>query len=241
MTTGRSTLVRNDASLDPTRATTATAVYQRIKDDILDGRLAPGLKLRIEFVSARYGIGSSPIREALSRLSSEGIVVRHEQRGFCVAPISLDELREITKTRCWLETVALRETIANASPQWEDALVVAYHRLSRTNRFLIDTDSTLHPAWEEQHATFHEALIANCGSSLLRRYCRDLRDQSYRYRMLAAPSKPPGGETQHKAIFEAAIARDVERAVELLNLHYQITQTIIEQHLSNMADETVPS
>ena len=241
MTTDPSTLVRNDALPDPTRATTATAVYQRIKGDILDGRLAPGLKLRIEFVSARYGIGSSPIREALSRLSSEGIVVRHEQRGFCVAPISLDELREITKTRCWLETVALRETIANANPHWEDALVVAYHRLSRTNRFLIDTDSTLNPAWEEQHAIFHEALIANCGSSLLRRYCRDLRDQSYRYRMLAAPSKPPGGEIQHKAIFEAAIARDVERAVELLNSHYQITQTIIEQHLSNIADETVPS
>lgn len=236
MTTELSLLVDNEAALDG-RPTTATAVYQRIKDDILAGRLAPGLKLRIEFMSARYGIGTSPIREALSRLSSEGIVIRYEQRGFCVAPISLDELREITKTRCWLETVALRESIANANASWEDALVVAYHRLSRTNRFLLDAESTLNPAWEEQHATFHEALIANCGSHLLRRYCRDLRDQSYRYRMLAAPSKPPGGEIEHKAIFEATIGREVERAVELLNAHYHITQTIVERHLAEMADK----
>jgi GntR family carbon starvation induced transcriptional regulator len=241
VTTDLSALVGNEVSLDASRATTATAVYQRIKDDILDGRLAPGLKLRIEFLSARYGTGSSPIREALNRLSSEGIVIRYEQRGFCVAPISLDELREITTTRCWLETIALRETIANASPQWEDALVVAYHRLSRTNRFLIDADSTLNPAWEEQHAIFHEALIANCGSSLLRRYCRDLPEQSYRYRMLAAPSKPPGGEIEHQAIFEATIGKDVERAVELLNSHYRITQTISEQHLSNLTGKPASS
>lgn len=220
-------------------ATTATAVYQRIKDDILDGRLAPGLKLRIEFVSSRYGTGSSPIREALNRLSSEGIVVRHEQRGFCVAPISLDELREITKTRCWLETIALRETLANPTPQWEDALVVAYHRLSRTDRFLMDAESTLNPAWEEQHSIFHEALIANCGSSILRRYCRDLRDQSYRYRILAAPPRPPGGEVQHRAIFESAIARDVERAVELLNAHYRITERIVEEHFSQVQEHSV--
>ena len=95
MAAATTTLIR-EALPDMSRATTATAVYQRIKDDILDGKLAPGLKLRIEFVSERYGAGSSPIREALSRLSSEGIVIRHEQRGFCVAPISLDELREVT-------------------------------------------------------------------------------------------------------------------------------------------------
>lgn len=235
MAVSTSTLARNEALPDMGRATTATAVYQRIKDDILDGKLAPGLKLRIEFVSERYGAGSSPIREALSRLSSEGIVIRHEQRGFCVAPISLDELREVTTTRCWLETIALRETLANATPQWEDALVLAYHRLSRTKRFLINAEPALNPAWEELHANFHEALIANCGSNLLRRYCRDLRDQSYRYRVLAAPAKPPGGEIEHQAIFDAAIARDVERAVELLNSHYRITQRVVEQHLANLA------
>lgn len=235
MAASSSTLVRNEVLPETSRATTATAVYQRIKDDILNGRLAPGLKLRIEFVSERYGTGSSPIREALSRLSSEGIVIRHEQRGFCVAPISLDELREVTTTRCWLETIALRETLANPTPQWEDALVLSYHRLSRTKRYLVDTESTLNPDWEEQHANFHEALIANCGSNLLRRYCRDLRDQSYRYRVLAAPAKPPGGEIEHLPIFEAAIAKDVERAVELLNSHYRITQRVVEQHLSNLA------
>jgi GntR family transcriptional regulator, carbon starvation induced regulator len=74
------------------------------------------------------------VREALNRLSSEGLVERKSQRGFFVTEISMTALEELVKTRIWLETLALRESIQNATEEWEEQLVLAYHRLARTNR-----------------------------------------------------------------------------------------------------------
>ncbi len=229
-------------STNVARATAATSVYERIKKDILAGLLAPGLKLRIEFVSSRYSAGTSPIREALSRLSSDGIVIRREQRGFYVASVSVEELLEIVRTRCWLEGIALRESISNVTPQWEDALVVAFHRLSRIERPRDNTDFRLTAEWEVHHAAFHEALISNCGSALLQQYCRDLRNRSDRYRKLAAASVTTDRiHDEHKTIFEATIGGNIESATELLKLHYLTTQTVIEQKLLNAESEFAPA
>jgi DNA-binding GntR family transcriptional regulator len=220
-------------STAPPQSTLSSSAYERIRQDILRGELAPGLKLRIDYVTSRYGIGSSPVREALSRLTADELVERHEQRGFVVAQISIDQLREVIKTRCWLEEVAIREAIRNATEASEDALVVALHHLSRTPKSDTQDPQRINPKWEERHAIFHDALIANCGSTLLFQYCRELRGLADRYRLLAAASVPPRKELdEHKAIFEAVIDRSAERASALLREHYGITQAIIEQHLS---------
>ena len=108
--------------------------HENIRRDILSGELFPGDKLQIEAISERYGIGIAPVREALNRLSSEGLVERKSQRGFFVTEISITALEELVKTRIWLETLALREAIQNATEEWEEQLVLAYHRLARTNR-----------------------------------------------------------------------------------------------------------
>jgi DNA-binding GntR family transcriptional regulator len=225
-------------STNVAQATAATSVYERIKEDILAGVLAPGLKLRIEFVSSHYNAGTSPIREALSRLSADGIVIRREQRGFYVASVSVEELREIVKTRCWLEGIALRESISNVTPQWEDTLVVAFHRLSRTERPQNQVDFRMTAEWEVRHNAFHDALISNCGSTFLQQYCRDLRSRSDRYRKLAAASvRTDKIHDEHKAIFESTVGGNAERAVELLKLHYLTTQTVIEQKFPKVVDE----
>lgn len=217
---------------DPAQSTLSTSAYDCIRQDILKGELAPGFKLRIDFVSSRYGIGSSPIREALSRLSSDGLVERHEQRGFLVAHISIKQLREVTKTRCWLEEIAIRESIENATEESENALVVAMHRLSRTSRYHADDSTRINPEWEERHTTFHDALVENCGSDMLLEYCRELRSLADRYRLVAAASVPPRLELEeHQAIFEAVVDRNSNRAAELLREHYGITQSIIEKRL----------
>lgn len=213
-----------------TRSTAATAVYERIRSDILAGRLEPGLKLRIDQVAKRYGVGSSPVREALNRLCSDAIVERREHRGFYVAEVSVHELRELVKTRLWLESIALRESIANSSQAWEEGLVLAFHRLSRTPRSRSEGAYDHNPDWEARHAEFHDALISNCGSTQLLKYCQDLRNKSDRYRLLAAPSVSSRKEQdEHRTIFEAAIAGDTDRAIELLSSHYTVTQTVIEK------------
>jgi GntR family transcriptional regulator, carbon starvation induced regulator len=212
------------------RLTTATAVYDRIRDDILSGRLAPSFKLRIEFVCERYGTGASPIREALNRLSQDGLVERRDQRGFYVAAVSLEQLDELVKTRCWLEGIALRESIQNRTVEWEERLVLAFHHLSRTPRSL-DTDTyTVNPAWEERHRDFHHALIANCGSVRLLGFCSDMRDQADRYRKLAAARVYPQRQSpdEHRVIMEAAIDGNIDQAVAALEAHYRKTQRIIE-------------
>lgn len=220
------------------RLTDSSTVYDRIRDDILSGGLAPGLKLRIEFVCERYGIGASPVREALNRLSSEGLVERRDQRGFYVAPVSLQRLDELVKTRCWLEAIALRESILARTDAWEERLVVAFHRLSRTPRSLDPSSYAFNPEWEERHREFHHALIANCGSSWLIGFCRDMRDQADRYRRLAAAKVYPErqGPDEHRAIMDAAIDGDIARATELLEKHYRKTGSIIEQKFSFAAE-----
>jgi GntR family carbon starvation induced transcriptional regulator len=212
------------------RLTTATTVYDRIKDDILSGSLAPSLKLRIEFVCERFGTGASPVREALNRLSQDGLVERRDQRGFYVAPVSLEQLAELVKTRCWLEAIALRESIVHRTAEWEERLVLAFHRLSRTPRSLDNNSYTVNPAWEERHREFHHALIANCGSSRLLGFCTEMRDQADRYRKLAAARVYPKrqGPDEHRVILDATIDGDIEQAVAALEAHYRKTQKIIE-------------
>src|ERR1700710_3118634 len=108
--------------------TQASNVYDRLREDLLSGLLPPTRKLQMRFLTETYATGQTPLREALNRLTAEGLVECREQRGFYVSGISEEELVELTKTRCWVESLALRESIAAASPEWEEELVVAHHR-----------------------------------------------------------------------------------------------------------------
>jgi DNA-binding GntR family transcriptional regulator len=128
--------------------TQASTLCDRLRKDLLEGRLKPGRKLQIKFLTDEYEVGQTPIREALNRLASEGLVELRDQRGFVVTGISVDELRELTKTRCWLEETALRESMEAASPEWEEGLVLAWHRLSKTPRSTAPDRFESNPEWE---------------------------------------------------------------------------------------------
>jgi GntR family carbon starvation induced transcriptional regulator len=214
----------------PEKKTSATLVYQQLRQDILRGELKPGQKLQIELVSARYGVGTNPVREALNRLSSERLVDRHDQRGFSVPPISIEQLRELVKTRCWLEGKALEESILNRDQVWEDNLILAYHRLSRTPWNLPDGSLAGNPQWEEWHRAFHRALISACGSTWLIGFCHDLMAQAERYRHIAMFSVYPNriGNDEHRAIMDAALDGDIPLARQRLIDHYQLTLSIFE-------------
>ncbi|MEI8146931.1 MAG: GntR family transcriptional regulator [Alphaproteobacteria bacterium] len=217
-------------------STLASSVTERLRADILSGALAPETKLRIERVCASYSAGASPVREALNRLTAEGLVRQHDQRGFSVAPISLEDLRDLVTTRCRLEAIALTESIARHSASWEEGIVLAFYRLSRTPRSSSPSGYQTHPDWEQHHRAFHEALIADCSSTYLRGYCADLRDQADRYRQIAAATVYPRRHEsdEHKAIMDAAIAGRTDEAVLALTAHYQTTLSIIETHADRL-------
>ena len=205
--------------------TRAGAVYERLRADITHGVLEPGSKLRVESMCARYGVGASPLREALSRLSAEGLVERSEQRGFNVAPLKWDELAILTRNRVQVEGLALCESIAARDAAWEDALVLLVHRLSRTPRSLSADHFVPNPSWEALHREFHRGLLARCPSRWLRAFCDTLADEAYRFRQLAANRSfsSRNEHAEHVAIFTAALEGRVDDAVRLLGEHYTRT------------------
>jgi DNA-binding GntR family transcriptional regulator len=203
-------------------------VYEAIRLDIIEGRYTPGTKLLFDTLRERYGVGISPIREALSRLHSDGWVDREEQRGFRVAEVSKDELLELVKTRILIEGIAVDESIAQYNTDMEEALVLAFHRLSKQTRFLPTGTHVRNPKWENLHREFHAALIAGCKLKWIVGYCRQLFDVAERYRLLSAASYPERNELdEHRAILDAFLAGDAETVKQLLARHYQVTVDLI--------------
>jgi len=203
-------------------ATLTEALQERIRQDIILGALEPGSKLRLERLRKIYGASVNTLRETLSRLASEGLVVAEGQRGFAVLPVSLEDLRDITYMRQLLECHALRVSIEHADLDWEARVVGAYHKLSKIDNLVEDRPDEFGDAWEKYNQEFHEALISNCGSRWLALFHRAMYDHSRRYRMLSLKTKPfPRSQSaeEHKAILEAAIARDADRACAILQAH----------------------
>lgn len=215
-----------DGSVGTTRA---SAVYEQLRADITHGLLAPSSKLRVEAMCKRYGVGASPLREALSRLSAEGLVDRTEQRGFNVAALQWGELPILTRSRAQLESLALRESINARDTDWEHELVLLMHQLSRTPRSLALDTYIPNPEWETLHRTFHRVLLARSPSRWMRGFCDNLADEAYRFRQVAAGQHfgSRNEHAEHVAIFETAIAGDADQAVNLLVQHYTRTATLI--------------
>ncbi|MES1149523.1 MAG: GntR family transcriptional regulator, partial [Bradyrhizobium guangdongense] len=184
----------------------------------------------------QYNVEQTPLREALNRLTTEEFVVGMEQRGFYVKEVSRDELQELTKTKCWVEGLALRESMHNATQAWEESLLVAHHRLDRTPRSLKADTFEDNPDWEKVHRAFHATLIGLCGSRPLLSFCEQLADRLYRYRMMsiakAYPARKVGAE--HRDILQAVLAKDIEEAVRLLQQHYQRTADVIYSDLDGL-------
>ncbi len=224
----------------PARAgapTHATHVYERMRADILSGHLRPGRRLQIKAMMDSYAVGQTPLREALNRLAADGLVTAEDQRGFTVPGISAAELEELTRTRCWLEERALRESMAAATEVWEEALLLAGHRLSRTPRGLDagGPGGEAEALWEARHRDFHQLLVGQCGSRWMIGFCQQMTDRHQRYRKLAArrsfPKRDVDGE--HQAILAAVLKRDADAAVALLMAHYRTTARVI------LDDETI--
>ena len=228
----------DETGADGTSATLASSVYERLRGDILTGGLRPGAKLRAEFLRERYRVGNSPVREALNRLSADGLVVRQDQRGFYVATVSRADLSELIKTRCWLAEVAQRAAMAAGDDTWEEGIVVAFHRLSKTPRSAREDGYAFNPDWERLHRAFHMKLIAACGSRLLLGFCEQLDDHADRYRQLAVRASFPKRNEfdEHRAIMEATIGRQADEAVALLASHYRRTGEIILESDFNLPD-----
>jgi GntR family carbon starvation induced transcriptional regulator len=220
------------------KTTLATTVYHKLRSDIIRGEFTPGVKLRIEAIATLYEVGSNAVREALSRLSAEHLVERHEQRGFTVPAIALDDWRVLVDTRCKLESLVLRESMQRRDDAWEEAIVVAFHRLSRFGSERPEERAS----WDDAHRNFHRALLANCGSPWLLEFCDILADHAARYISVsnAYRSIPRDGQAEHEVLMKAVLHGTEDDACALLVTHYTKTLRMIE-HTFEHAPESMAS
>lgn len=228
---GKADMQERDETSPRTAGQTAAA-YHQLRHEILNGALKPGERLTAENLRQRLGAGSSPVREALNRLLAEGLVALEEQKGFRVAPVSLEDLRELVKARCWIDGAAIAESINRFERTWENGLVLALHHLSRSAR-LRGNGAQENAEWEQLHRAFHLALVNGCGSHWMIRTSCQLFDAAERYRLLAADEVSERNELdEHAAIVEACLDRNSAKAVELLSSHYGRTFDVIAQHFA---------
>ncbi|MBL4767770.1 MAG: FCD domain-containing protein [Rhodobacteraceae bacterium] len=215
--------------MNKTESTTSTSqsstqkTYLTLRNEIIMGKLSPGEKLKVEVLKENYGTGASPIREALSLLTSDQLVERLDQRGFRVAETSRQQFQEILELRCNIEDLALRKSVEHGDQAWEENLVLMHHYLGRCDRSNIEV-------FEDRHKSFHMGLLQACQSPILLRFCDQLYDLNVRYRFMAGTSAAYSRrdvEHEHQEILNAAIDRNVEKSSSLLIEHYRSTGSFL--------------
>jgi DNA-binding GntR family transcriptional regulator len=199
-----------------TAETIGESVYRRIRADIIFGTLLPGQKLRLEKVSESYGTSISTLRELLNRMCAEGFIVAEGQRGFEVAPVSIQNLRELAQLRILLEHHAMTESFRAGDVEWEGRVVSAHHKLAATERVILsegDDDPEVRKRYDSE---FHQALISSCGSRELMTTHSIVFDKYFRY---ALRYRGRATAEQHQALLECALKRDAEAAKKILTDH----------------------
>lgn len=228
---------------DNEHATKTEAAYRLLRRDILTTRLMPGAPLKLSALRTTYGVGWTPLREALSRLEAERLVTAISNRGFAVAPVSRPELEDLARARLVVELPLLLESMEKGGSEWESAVVTAHYRLSRCKTAVEDPSDQAVDDWDEKHEAFHTALLSAATSSWLLRFRSTISDQLRRHHrflglaptLRAAAGQKNGHEDalaalreamaieHHTAIMEAVLDRDYDKAKALMVDHIGYT------------------
>jgi DNA-binding GntR family transcriptional regulator len=201
-------------------ATRTEQVYEMLRSDLLNGVLHPSQKLKMVELTERFGVSQSVVREALTRLTEQGLLVATPQRGFRVRDLSIEDIAELTETRIQVESVALRLAVERGDLQWETGILAAHHRLDRTP--VTRDDGTVSEDWTVQHRDFHQSLLTGCGNRRLESVASSLRDSAELYRRwywVLTDDHQRDLAWEHQQLRDLALARDADRAIEVLTEH----------------------
>ena len=218
-----------------TDVTASVAALRLLRRDIVSGALAPDSKLKLRVLKERYGIGGSPMREALAQLAAQGLVQQASQRGFRVPPLSAAHLLDITRSRQLVEVEAVKLAIAHGDADWEDEIVTSYHLLERLYARLRGAERPDTQEFEVRHQRFHRALIAACPLASVREFCDQLYTQATRYRLLLRRYAFTREVVlaEHRILMQAVLSRNKAKAGKALDAHIAITADVL---LSELAD-----
>ncbi|GEK72912.1 MULTISPECIES: DNA-binding transcriptional regulator CsiR [Halomonas] len=207
------------------------SAYRWLKQDIIRGVYPPGEKLLMSRLKERYDLGIGPLREALSQLVAERLVVAISQRGYRVAPMSREELADLYDARSQLEGLMLELAIQRGDDAWEADVLAKAHTLAKVME--VHSPEEMLDVWDTRHQAFHTAIVAGCNSPHLMQARQGLFDQVERYRHLWLQETVLSDEAlarkrqEHAALVDATLARDVERARTMMREHLMTPVPII--------------
>lgn len=204
-------------------------IFEALKSDVLMGRVAPNERLQVDILREKYNVSLSPIREALQRLASTGLVVASERRGFRVAGLTRADLADLGRTRRHIERTAVAEAMRLGDDEWEADVARAIHALSRATR-IKDGRLSYGPVWEARHRDFHFAMVKGCGSPRLIQIWNGLFDQGIRYRRIAQMLDLYHGDSpsEHIELSDLVLARD-SRALERIDTHVGVCARLLSE------------
>ena len=202
------------------RSTTVTqSTYDRIKLDIVFGKLSPGKKLTLQSMKSQYAASVSILRETLNRLASDGFVTASPQRGFFVTPVSKQDLIEIGGLRTLLECHAIKESIQNGDQDWEGRVVAAHHKLKIEEAKMLHGDDSDKALWKQRDWEFHLATISACNSRNLLSLHAIIFAKYLRYQFLVLTYRGDAAALEHQQLCDAALDRDPQEAERILTQH----------------------
>ncbi|PWK62264.1 GntR family transcriptional regulator [Roseicyclus mahoneyensis] len=212
--------------IDPAEGETlAQAAYRALRHDIITGQRRPGERLRIAMLTTLYGVGPTPLREALQKLGQDGLVMVEDNRGFAVAGLDPIEFDDLNTARTAIETEAIRLSIVRGDDAWEARVVAASYIMQKEDAALAAAAGPVTDRWENANAAFHDAIVSACGSRWLLRVRAQLHDLCERYRRASVYQKIGTRDlgAEHAAIAKAVLARDADRACDLITHHFART------------------
>jgi len=224
--------------------TLSRAVFAAVRGEVLSGRLDPGSRLLPRELAAKYDVSVSVVREALTRLSEQGLVVAEPQLGFSVVSLDLDDMRDLYRLRVLIEGTALRDAIEHGDIEYESRVIASHHRLERTPQMVDDGSGQITEEWAAAHGEFHHQLLSASTSPRLRDLADRLRDTSELYRRWSTLTKNlPRRDIpdEHRALMQAVLDHDADGAVVLITDHINRTASVLANYAAHSPETTEPA
>jgi DNA-binding GntR family transcriptional regulator len=205
----------------------------QLRSDILSGALAPGQRLRQADLAVQLGISTTPVREALRDLATEGLVKFDSHRGAEVMSLDLGEVRDLLVLRAVLEPFAMRsacERITAAELDEAAGLVAG-----------MDDEDDL-AVWLQLNREFHDVLQRAARIPVLEKTLRLIQDQTATYLARAVeqvPDRPKAGQREHRELLEALRRKQGDRAADVARRHVQFTLEMFNPDVGADRRETV--